>query len=88
MGRLNELLQTIKEYNSKYHTIAETSSEAEKLRFELMKKGLSEQECLELRQKVIDFMKSDAPNSDKEMLKGYTESLSMICSAIEQHMLD
>jgi len=87
MERINKLLQVINEQNSKY-TITEESSVAERLRFELLQKGLSKQDCLELRQKIVDFMKSDAPDSDKEMIKGYTESLSMVCSAIEQNMLD
>lgn len=86
LEQLSKLLQTAKEYGTKYN-ITEKSSDAEKLRFELMQNDLSEKECLELRQKVVQFMKSDAPDSAKEMIKGYTESLSMICSAIEANML-
>lgn len=86
MEQLEKLLKTIKEHNKKY-SITEQSTDAEKLRFELTQRGLSSKECLELRQRVIDFLQSDAPDSDKDMIKGYAESLSMICSAIEQNML-
>lgn len=86
MERLNKLLQVVKEQSLKY-TVTEESSEAEKLRFELLQKNLSKQECLELKQKVIKFLNSDASESDKQMILGYTESLSMICSAIEQNLI-
>ena len=86
MDRLNKLLQVAKEQSSKY-TVTEESSEAEKLRFELLQKGLSKQECLELQERVNKFLKSDAPESDKQMILGYTESLSMICSAIKNDIL-
>ncbi len=72
MERLNKLLQVAKEQSSKY-TVTEESSEAEKLRFELLQKGLSKQECLELQERVKKFLKSDAPESDKQMILGYTE---------------
>ena len=87
MERLNKLLQVAKENGSKY-AVTEESSEAEKLRFELLQRGLSKQECLELQEKVIEFLNSDAPESDKQMIMGYTESLSMICSAIKNGTLE
>lgn len=87
MERLNKLLQVAKEHSSKY-AVTEESSEAEKLRFELLQRGLSKQECLELKEKVIEFLNSDAPESDKQMIMGYTESLSMICSAIKNGTLE
>ena len=39
MESLNKLIKTVKKYNAKYD-ITEKSSDAEKIRFELMKKGL------------------------------------------------
>lgn len=87
MERLNKLLQIVKEQSSKY-AVTEESSEAEKLRFELLQKGLSKQECLELQEKVIKFLNSDAPEPDKQMIMGYTESLSMICLAIKNGALE
>ena len=87
MERLNKLLQVAKEQSSKY-VVTEESSEAEKLRLELLQKGLSKQECLELQEKVNKFLNSDAPESDKQMILGYTESLSMICLAIKNDILE
>lgn len=86
MEQLNKLLQIAKEQSLKY-TVTEESSEAEKIRFELLQKGLSKQECLKLQEKVIMFLNSDASESDKQMIMGYTESLSMICSAIKSGRL-
>lgn len=45
----------------------------------------NKEEWLQLREDVRNFFKSDAPEEDKEMLLGYTESMSMICSAIEDY---
>ncbi len=87
MERLNKLLQVIKEQGSKY-TVTEESSEAEKLRFELLQKGLSKQDCLDLQEKVIKFLNSDATESEKQMILEHTESLSMICAAIKDNILE
>lgn len=84
MGNINGLLKDIEEYNKKY-AITETSSEAEKLRYRLMNGKKSKEEWLQLREDVRNFLKSDAPEKEKEMLLGYTESMSMICSAIEDY---
>lgn len=86
MGNLTELLSKINEYNEKY-SITSKSSEAEKLRYKLTTGKKTKEELLQLREEVSSFMKSDASVSDKEMIKGYTESLSMICSAIEYNLL-
>ena len=45
----------------------------------------SKEEWLQLRSDVRAFFQSDASEEDKRMLMGYTESLSMICSAIEDY---
>lgn len=84
MADINELLKDIEEYNKKY-AITENSSEAEKLRHRLMNGKKSKEEWLQLREDVRSFLKSDVPEKDKEMLLGYTESMSMICSAIEDY---
>ncbi|MDY3888233.1 MAG: hypothetical protein SOZ17_03400 [Agathobacter sp.] len=84
MVDINELLKDIEEYNKKY-AITENSSEAEKLRHRLMNGKKSKEEWLQLREDVRSFLKSDVPEKDKEMLLGYTESMSMICSAIEDY---
>lgn len=86
MAQLSNIIKAVHEYNSKYE-ITEQSSEAEKLRFALMQKNLSENECLELQKKVKVFLESDASAEDKQLVMGYTESLSMICSAIKNNLL-
>lgn len=45
----------------------------------------SKEEWLQLREDVRAFIASDAPEEDKEMLGGYTETLVMMCSAIEDY---
>ena len=84
MADIKGLLKTIEEDNKKYE-ITENSSEAEKLRYRLMNGKKNKEEWLQLREDVRNFFKSDAPEEDKEMLLGYTESMSMICSAIEDY---
>lgn len=86
MMDLSNILKIAKEHESKYQ-VTDSSNDAEKLRAKLLKKGLSKTECLELQQEVIDFLASDAPESDKSMIMGYSESLSMICSAIKEDLL-
>ena len=45
----------------------------------------SKEEWLQLREDVRAFIASDAPEEDKAMLGGYTETLVMMCSAIEDY---
>ena len=84
MADIKGLLKDIEEYNNKF-AITENSSEAEKLRYRLMNGKKNKEEWLQLREDVRAFFKSDASEEDKRMLMGYTESLSMICSAIEDY---
>lgn len=84
MADFKGLLKDIDEYNKKY-TITEKSSEAEKLRHRIMNGKKSKDEWLQLRADVRSFFESDAPEKDKKMLSGYTETLVMICSAIEDY---
>lgn len=84
MADLKGLLKNIDEYK-KIYTITENSSEAEKLRHRIMNGKKSKDEWLQLRSDVRAFFQSDASEEDKRMLMGYTESLSMICSAIEDY---
>ena len=84
MADIKGLLKDIEEYNKKF-AITENSSEAEKLRYRLMNGKKNKEEWLQLREDVRAFFKSDAPEEDKRMLMGYTESLSMMCSAIEDY---
>lgn len=84
MADIKGLLKDIEEYNKKF-AITENSSEAEKLRYRLMNGKKNKEEWLQLREDVRAFFKSDASEEDKRVLMGYTESLSMICSAIEDY---
>lgn len=63
-------------------------TEAERLRESIMSGEKSDEEWLKLRKEVQAFFQSDAPEEDKEMLRGYTETLEMICSAIREGRLD
>lgn len=82
MGKIDDLLEGIREHKKKYD-ITEQSSEADKLRYEIMKSGKSEEEWLELQKRVREFFQSDASEEDKMMLSGYTECLLMACNGIE-----
>ncbi len=62
-------------------------TEAEKLRSKILAKNKMKEEYLTLQEEIKNFMKSDASNEDKKMLRGYTESLSMICSAINEKLI-
>ena len=86
MADINKIKRAISEYEKKF-SITEQSSDAEKLRAKLIKKGLSKDDCLRLEEEVIAFLKSDASEKDKEMIISYTESLSMICSAIREGLI-
>ena len=79
-----EFMKIVKERNE-WQRHPENWTEAERLRKRIFsKEKKSNEEWLQLRDEVRTFLKSDAPEEDKEMLRGYTESLAMICSAIEQ----
>ena len=87
MADIKGLLKDIEEYNKKY-SITENSSEADKLRYRIMNGNKSKEEWLQLREDVRAFIASDAPEEDKDMLGGYTETLVMMCSAIEEGLID
>lgn len=86
MDKVKKLLKSIAEYKKRYD-ITENSSTAEKLVYELSKKHNTNNEYLELQKNVKFFLESDASEKDKQMVMGYTESLSMICSAIKNNLL-
>lgn len=44
---------------------------------------MGERLWLRLREEVRAFFKTDAPEEDKAMLGGYTETLVMMCPTIE-----
>ncbi len=63
-------------------------TEAERLVYEIAgnKKRKTNQEWLDLQEKVREFLKT-AAEEDRKLIGGYTESLCMICSAIKEGLL-
>ena len=86
IDKVKKLLKDIADYKKRYE-ITENSSTAEKLVHELSKKHNSDDEYLELQKRVKVFLESDASEEDKQMVMGYAESLSMMCSAIKDGLL-
>ena len=78
-----EFIEIVREKNE-WHRHPENWTEAEKLRERIMSGKKSKEEWVQLRKDVRKFLESDAPEEDKKMLKGYTETLSMVCLAIEE----
>ncbi len=79
-----EFMKFVRERNE-WQRHPEKWTEAETLRERIMSGKKSKDEWLQLRSDVRAFFQSDASEEDKRMLMGYTESLSMICSAIEDY---
>ena len=82
-----EFMKIVREKNE-WRRHPEKWTEAEKLRERIMSGKKSKEEWLQLREDVRAFFESDAPEEDKAMLGGYTETLVMMCSAIEDYGLD
>ena len=82
-----EFMKIVREKNE-WHRHPEKWTEAEKLCERIMSGKKSNEEWLQLREDVRAFFESDASEEDKEMLRGYTETLAMMCSAIEDYGLD
>lgn len=81
-----EFMKIVREKNE-WHSHPERWTEVEKIREQIITSGKSKDECLELREEVRRFLKSDASEEDKKMLLGYTELLQMACSTVEQDIL-
>lgn len=79
-----EFMKIVREKNEWYRH-PEKWTEAEKLRERIMSGKKSKEEWLQLREDVRAFFESDVSEEDKEMLRGYTETLAMMCSAIEYY---
>lgn len=62
-------------------------TKGEELVARYLKGGMNTQEVLEFRQQARDFFQSDAPQEEKEKLRGYMESVVMVCRAIEEGRL-
>ena len=87
MVDIKGLLEDIRDYNKKY-TISEHSSDAEKLIAKMQDKDIcTEQQYFDIEKEVKFFLKSNAPQTDKQKVLGYAESLSMIGAAIREGKL-
>lgn len=82
-----EFMKIVRETNEK-NRHPERLTEAERLCNEIMTRKKSKEEYFKLEDEVKAFLRSDASEEDKQMVRGYTESLVMICSAIREGRLD
>ncbi len=78
---MDKLLGFIKEYKSKY-SITSDSTIAEKLRYKAFSLGKSDEDWLILENEIIQYIASDPPKSELDILYGFSEMVSMTCSAI------
>lgn len=87
MSNVERLLGDIREFNQN-NEITEESSEADRLITMIDEKKHTKEEFFDAEKSVMDFMESDASEEDKQKVRGYTESLAMICNAIREGRLD
>jgi hypothetical protein len=78
-----EFMKIVREKNE-WRKHPEQWTEAEKLRERILSGEKTNDEWLQLQKDVIDFFESKATEEEKQMLSGYTESMSMICAVIAQ----
>ena len=56
----------------------------EKLKYEILhNKYKTAEEWFDLKRRIVEFMKSDAPKQGKKELSQYTEMVEMMCSGFE-----
>ena len=79
--RFEDFMRIVREENEWYKNPKQWT-EAERLRERIMSGEKSDEEWLQLSREVKNFLQSNASEEDKEMLRGYTETLDMICSDI------
>lgn len=81
---ISEFVEFVREYNKKYQ-INDDSPYVDVLISKLTtNSNMSKQDYLDLQKEVDVFLKSDASEEDKNMVRGYTESLVMLCNAIKE----
>ena len=79
-----EFMKIVRERNERDRH-PEQWTEAERLIERIRSDDKTKEEWLSLRDDVRTFFASGAPEKDKELLRGYTEALEMMCSAIEAY---
>ena len=82
MADIKGLKSQLQESENKF-IITDSSTTAERLRAKIIQRKKSEDECLKLKQEIMDFFATNPSAEEKEILWAYTESLWMECSAIE-----
>lgn len=82
MSDMQEFMKIVRACNEKWGKPPTTK--AEELKKRIFKSEKTNEDWLELKKDVLVFYQSDAPEEEKEMLSKYTETLNMVCSAIEE----
>ena len=83
MSNIDKLLCTIREYNHN-NDITDESGVVDKLISMINAKKHTKDDFFATEKAVVDFMKSDASEDDKQKVCEHTESLAMICNAIRE----
>ena len=83
----DEFMKIVRETKEK-NAHPERWTEAERLCHEIMTRQKSTEDYFKLEAEVKAFMQSDASEEDKQKVRGYTESLYMMISAIRDYGLD
>ena len=84
MSSLTELMGSIQKYNLKYGH----EKEWEILRDRIMTSNDTKEYWFTLLKDVENFLKSSAPKSEKEKLRGYTERLAVMIDAFDSKYFD
>lgn len=79
---MQEFMKIVRACNERWEKPPATK--AEELKNRILKSEKTNEDWLELKKDVLAFYQSDAPEEEKEMLGKYTETLNMVCSAIEE----
>lgn len=86
MGKVDNLLKNIKEYNQDREKELK-SSKAVRLRHKIMNEKHTNEEWLALQEELRAFIATNPSEDELKQLQGCGESLSMICSAINKGKL-
>ena len=74
------ILNRIEEHQKTY----DASDRAKDLAKRMMRKYDNDQDYLKIEKEVVEYLQSDASETDKNYVRGYSESLYMMCTAIKE----
>lgn len=80
-------LKAAREYKKKYDPEI-NPTEANKLSVRMMQVYKTKKEYFDVEKDVIDFLKSDASEEDKNLIRGQAEALVMVLNAIREGRVD